>query len=430
MVTTEPIVTPVKSGSRRTFANLTSVVGGEALLRLANFATATVIARQGGVAVFGMYATALAYATIAAMLADNGLQVATVREMSSPLEDTSAIFSRAYVAKVALFVPMILALGVVGWTARISSQEWSIAALVTVRTMLQSCCQLHTSALKAIDRMRVIGFIQAAHAVLILTGISYCYASSVPIEDILLVLIAGQSFEMTLEIGWLAYCGFNVKRVNLVECFHLVLRSTPMGASFTIAGTILRLDVVILSIVAGTAAAGVFAAAQTPIVMVYVVSWLFGSVLLPDLTRLADSAIELRRFVREWSRILAYFVFPGTIAAMLLGPSIMRMLFGRGFHQTGTLFLIMIAATPFILLSSLYVNQSIALRNPRMYFGAYVALALVAVGLDFLLVRKWGALGIAVAVLVREFALYLGLRLCALQIPKFSSVVPLIDAPK
>jgi O-antigen/teichoic acid export membrane protein len=338
------------------------------------------------------------------------------------------VFAHAYVAKLVLFVPMILALGATGWMARISSQAWWIGAFITIRTMLQACCQLNTAALKAIDRMRVIGFIQAAHAVLIVTGLSYCYATSAPIEGILLVLIAGQSFEMMLEIGWLVYCGFRAQAVSLAECFRLVLRSTPMGASFTIAGVVLRLDVIILSTVAGAAATGVFAAAQTPIVMVYVVSWLFGSVLLPELTRLAGSPLELRSFVSKWSRMVAYFAFPATLAAVLLGPSLMRMLFGKGFHQTGTLFLIMILAMPFILLSSLYVNQAIALRATTMYFGAYIALAVVAVGLDFLLAWKWGALGVAVAVSLREFGLYLGLRFCALQMPEPRSTLEVVSA--
>ena len=412
----------------RTFANLTSVVGGEALLRIANFATAAVIARRGGVAVFGIYATALAYATIATTLADNGLQVATVREMSSAHKKMDGMFSHAYVAKLVLFVPMLLVLGAIGRIARISSLEWGIAALITLRAMLQACCQLNTAALKAIDRMRAIGFIQPAHAVLIIAGLFYCYATAVPIEGILLVLIAGQSLEMILEIGWLVSCGFRAQPVRLVECFHLVLRSTPMGVSFTIAGVILRLDVVILSAVAGTAATGVFAAAQTPIVMVYVVSWLFGSVLLPELTRLASSPLELWSFVSKWSRIVTCFALPATVAAVVVGPSLMRMLFGKGFHQIGTLFLIMILAMPFILLSSLYVNQAIALRATGMYFGAYAGLAVVAIGLDVLLAWKWGALGIATAVLVREFGLYVALRLCAAQMPQPGSALEVVSA--
>lgn len=419
---TQSILAPPASSTGRTFANLTSVVGGEALLRLANFATAAVIARRAGVVVFGMYATALAYATIATTLADNGLQIATVREMSSAREKMDAMLSHTYVAKLVLFVPMILVLGAIGRIARISSLEWWIAALITLRTMLQACCQLNTAALKAIDRMRAIGFIQAAHAMLLVASLSYCYATTVSIKGILLVLIAGQSFEMILEVGWLVYCGFRAQQVRLLECFHLVLRSTPMGVSFTIAGVILRLDVVILSAVAGTAATGVFAAAQTPIVMVYVVSWLFGSVLLPELTRLAGSPGDLGSFVSKWSRIVTCFAFPATIAAVVVGPSLIRMLFGKGFHSTGTLFLIMVLATPFILLSSLYVNQAIAVRATRMYFGAYAGLAVVAIGLDFLLAWKWGARGIAMAVLAREFGLYLALRFCATQMPQAGSL--------
>ncbi len=53
------------------------------MLRIANFVAAIVIARIGGAAIFGIYATALAYATVASMIADNGLGITTVRKIGS-----------------------------------------------------------------------------------------------------------------------------------------------------------------------------------------------------------------------------------------------------------------------------------------------------------------------------------------------------------
>jgi len=53
---------------RRTAVNLVSVIGGEVLLRGANFAAVVVMARLYGATVLGIYATVLAFATVAVMM--------------------------------------------------------------------------------------------------------------------------------------------------------------------------------------------------------------------------------------------------------------------------------------------------------------------------------------------------------------------------
>src|SRR3954452_2310139 len=73
--TTSQILVGGGTEIRRTLLNLASVIGGEAALRVASLVAAVVIARNSGPALFGIYATALAYATITTLLADNGLQI-------------------------------------------------------------------------------------------------------------------------------------------------------------------------------------------------------------------------------------------------------------------------------------------------------------------------------------------------------------------
>jgi O-antigen/teichoic acid export membrane protein len=146
---------PQTAGFSTTLANLTSVISGELLLRIANFAAAIVIARRGGLVTFGFYAAALAYSTIATMLADNGLQVATVRDIARTPSQADSILSRAYASKLFLSVPMVAALAGIGYFSHLSAEAWYIAALVTFRTVLQSFCQLQLAALKGLGRKKL-----------------------------------------------------------------------------------------------------------------------------------------------------------------------------------------------------------------------------------------------------------------------------------
>lgn len=365
-----------------------------------------VIARNCGPVLFGIYATALAYATIATLLADNGLQVAVVREIAFSPERLNAIFSRGYVSKLVLFIPALVVLILLGSIDKLSPQAWFIAVLVTLRTIEQACCQFHVAALKAMDRMKNIGMIQAVHAAFVLVALWLCYRHHSAIETIVLVLIAGQTFEFCAELIVLFLHGLRLIRVKLGECARMTLASTPMGITFSLAGAILRSDVIVVSLVAGTAAAGVFAAAQTPIVVVYVVSWQFGSVLLPELARNSSSAAKMQSFVRHWSKFIVGVTVPLTAVSMVVGPKLVAVLFGKTFEQTGPLFLIMVTAAPLIFISSLYVNWSIATSRADVYLGAYVVTAVLAVLLSFVLCKVAGIAGVAAAIVIRELFMF------------------------
>jgi O-antigen/teichoic acid export membrane protein len=84
---------------RKVALNLVSVIGGELLLRVANFAAVVVIARLYGARVLGIYATVLAFVTVAVMIADNGLQVSTIKEISQKPGMLDHTLGRLYVAK-------------------------------------------------------------------------------------------------------------------------------------------------------------------------------------------------------------------------------------------------------------------------------------------------------------------------------------------
>src|SRR5690348_7586986 len=151
---------PIHVSNYRQFTNLVSVIGGEALLRVANLLAVVVIVRLYGALVLGIYAVALAYATAATMLADNGLQTSAVRRLAVRDENSNAVASGLLAAKTVFSIPLLMgAFAICSWL-RLSPVAWWIAVLITLRTVLQAYCQLLLAMMKATDRMRVIVMIQ------------------------------------------------------------------------------------------------------------------------------------------------------------------------------------------------------------------------------------------------------------------------------
>jgi O-antigen/teichoic acid export membrane protein len=282
--------------------------------------------------------------------------------------------------------------------------------LVVLRTLIQLYCQVELSILKSLDRMATIGRIQAVHFVVLLAGIGAVYQLRAPVAWLLLVLVGGQLLEFVLSGGVLARAGARLHRVPMRECLGLVKRSTPIGFTHALANIILRLDVLVLSVLASPIEVGQFAVAHALLVMVYVAAWLFGSVLLPQMVRLAESAAESAALVERWTRVVLLVTLPLAALAWWLVPPVLATVFGARFAASGGLAAWLLLASPLVLLNSLHVNHAMARGWTATYLGAHVATAVFALSLNLALGLQFGGPGIAAAVLLRELFLFAVLK--------------------
>jgi O-antigen/teichoic acid export membrane protein len=84
----------------------------------------------------------------------------------------------------------------------------------------------------------------------------------------------------------------------------------------------------------------------------------------------------------------------------------MVLLYGQGFSRSGAIASTMALACPLILLNTLYANVAMATNSKSVYLGIFAATAAVTVGLDFLLGRGFGAMGVAAAIVIREAGMF------------------------
>ncbi len=94
---------------------------------------------------------------------------------------------------------------------------------------------------------------------------------------------------------------------------------------------------------------------------------------------------------------------PGTALAIVVGPSLMRAVFGESFHASGNVLAILLVAAPPMVLNALYLHRTFALNLIKTYLGVYIGATLVALLLDAVLASSLGTVGIAIAVVLREY---------------------------
>jgi O-antigen/teichoic acid export membrane protein len=412
---------------KKTTINLTSVIGGEMLLRGANFAAAAVIGRLYGVVIFGTYATVLAFVTVVERLSDNGLEVAGIAETSKQPERTGEILGSLYTLKTFLSLLALAVLVCIGLASRLSSSVWLVATLLTLRTFLYSYCRLQSGTIKSWDRMSAIGVIQATHFGVLACGLSIIYIRHYSLASLLLLLLTGQSLEFLLSFLYLRRLGIRPRMTGTTAYWKMIRSSTPIGITYTVAALILRGDVIILSLLVPAALLGSFAAANTGLVTVYVVAWLFGGVILSRMAQLAKDSALLSNYVRKWVLLILATATPVSLFAGWVAPSLVSMLFGRPFASAASSAAIMALAVPFILLNAVFLSGAIAREASFEYLGIFLGVGIISVTLDFVLGRAYGANGVAWAIALRELIMSLAFGFCAVW-DKAQTNTPVIPA--
>jgi O-antigen/teichoic acid export membrane protein len=390
----------------KTLSNLGDVVGGEMLLRLANFGVAALIGRLYGAPALGLYATIVAVASLGERLADNGLELTGIAEVSAHPRYTSEIATALYSDKTILCVLAIGLLATMGRIAGLSSSQWLIAAMLTLRTFLYSYCRLHAGFLKGLDRTRQIAKCQGVHFSLLAVGLAYVYLQHKSLVVLLLYLLAAQIAEYICSFVVLRRLGVGYAVISASLCWDLMRRSVPVGTTYTLATVMLRCDVLILSLLASSTVVGNFAAADTGLVMIYVIAWLFSGVLLSELGRHARNSRALNLHFRKILRTVTLISIPLAAAGVLFARFAVILIFGKSFAAAGSTAAIVILALPLIFLNAAFLSRLIAKNASRVAAFIYLPAAILSLLLNYFLGRYYGAAGVAVSIVLREAVIF------------------------
>jgi O-antigen/teichoic acid export membrane protein len=411
---------------RRTINNLTNVIGGELLLRIANAFVAVLIGRVYGVAMLGAYAAILAVATLAERVADNGLEFTGIAEVSRNHDNLSRFATALCIDKTILSLLAIGVLAIVASVLGLSSARWLTAAILIIRTFVYSYCRLNAGLLKALDTTKPIVRAQALHFALLTICVLAVFLRKQSLSVLLLCLLATQFLEFALTLSALRRLGFRVSAVSSAFCWQLLRKSTPVGAIYTLSTLMLRGDVVVLSLISTASVLGAFAAADTGLVMIYVIAWLFGGILLSDLGSLFGNREAFDVHFRNCLHGTILLTIPLAAIAAIFARTAVLSVFGQTFSAAAVPGAIMMFALPFIFLNAAFLSRTIARNASRISLGIYGFTAVLSLLLNYFLGRWQGATGVAFSILIREAAMtLLFLRLWNLPERPGESVAPL-----
>jgi O-antigen/teichoic acid export membrane protein len=254
-----------------------------------------------------------------------------------------------------------------------------------------------TAVLQADLRLGAAATVEAATRLLGLAAVSVLVLLGQTVTAFVVAFLALASVQGAILVGLLPRTDRPSWRPSVVGFGSMVRRSLPVGVAIVLAGAYVRLDALLVPLLAGLGAAADYAVACRALDVVLLVPSLFGAALLPVLTRVDRHDPRLGRIAARALWALVVVMTPVALVVAVAAPGIVRVIGGVDLEGAVPALRLLMAAAWFssldILLGLVIVATGLQGRTLWINMSALV----LNVALNLALVPVWGAVGAAAA---------------------------------
>lgn len=388
--------------------------GSQALARAVSVAlgavTMAVVTRHLGAGGYGVLVAALAYTSIFTVLVDIGTGTVLVRELSGGGGSSRALLGKALGLRLALALAAMLVAAALlpllyaGHTMRIA------VLLVLPSILFGSVTSTLSVPLQAALRMRRFAVVDVAVQVVSAGSVLLLVASNRGLYS----LLAAGVLASAAQAGLLALAcrgiesGIGAPSVDLAAWRRLVVDALPLGIALVLNTLYFRIDTILLSVLRGPEATGVYGAAGRFLE----ISVSFASLLVLSLFPLLAAAAEVddlervRALARRGVELLVLAGAPLVAAVLVVAPELVRLATGSEFDAAVSPLRILIVAAAFMPVNALLGHLVIALRREARALWLNVLALVVNVALNVALIPAYGVVAAAWVFLASELVIF------------------------
>ena len=399
-------LSPSEATGQRAIANTLLRAAGDIVGKLASLLLFAVMARELSVSELGVYAFAFAFMQIALVPIEFGLDRYLLRRIAKDRSTVHDLFFDIIGLKLAMTVPILALVAVVLAVAGYDSQTQEVVWIVAIGFVFDAVANTIYSVFLAFERNGLIAAVvvverlAAAAAGLAVLALGYgvvavaitysvCAALGLGIAALLLVRRIVVPRRSVSTRGWL----------------RLTTSSLPFGLQDVFSVMLFKLDAVILSLIATSAAVGIYSGAYRLLESTLFITYALVGSFAPMYTYLArDSEPTIGSAFERSLKLALVGLMPIAIAFGVLAEPICRFFFGAGLAEAADplrLLAPVVVLMGFVTLSSSLI---VSRRNPMIMVWSTAAIVVVNVALNVALIPEWDETGAAAAMLVSEVA--------------------------
>ena len=371
--------------------------------KLLSFALNIIVVRYLGTAGYGELSFAMAFAGFFTILGDFGLSTYAIKEVSAEKTAAPEIFGRGLAINIFFSAFIALLLLGAGAAAGIGGRALLCIFLIGVSYLLHQTGAFLAGYFRAHEKMSLMFATESLYRLVLLLFCWCCVLLRLGLPEMASAYMAASAVYLAVVLLLVARTLRLRPAAGLRDYAGMLRDSAPYGLSSAALIVYYNADIVMLSFFKGAGAVGVYSAAYNLYLSLGVVTSIYMGAAFPVLARLFKSSPEgIRTAYRKSLKFLLIIAVPVSFGAVLLSSEIMTFLYGREFSPAAAPFAILASVTPFFYLNAFFGHFFAAAGKIRDSFVLFCAACLLNVGLNLLLIPRYGYIGAAVSTVVSE----------------------------
>ncbi|RIK43887.1 MAG: hypothetical protein DCC55_04310 [Chloroflexi bacterium] len=382
----------------------TIALAGSNLWRIAtSFLLQLLIARQLGLEMLGAYTIAMAYLNVCQVVGELGLPGLLVRDLSQRPEHRLAYFRIALSLQLVASLVIWGVLALLAWLLPLTPTTQMALWIVGASLPFAALTSVTQTLFQADERMELILGVEAVINTLILVASVIALWFGASLFILVGLLIATQALSALIGLLLVRQTGLLAAPQETVplDLARLTRRASPF-LGFSIADVLLqRIDILLLSVVAGETVAGIYSAAYQLVRVLLKLVQSFWRALYPTLSRLYQEVQP--RYVRLATLGLhgaLLLLLPCAVLLSLLAQPALQLVFGSDSLPATPVLQILVWSAPLLLIETFAATVLMVEQNPVQSLLVssihFVGIVLLLPGLT----TTWGAVGTAWAVVL------------------------------
>ncbi len=396
----------VNSSVRQTIAKNTFWLGfGTIGSRIFRAILIVLAARMLGTESYGVFSYVLSISAFLVIFSDIGIAGVLTREAAKRPEKIEAYLSTAFVLRSILLVPVVLIMLFV--VPRISTMPEAnpLIPFITLLLIFDNIRNFAFSVTRAQNRMELEGVFTLVTDIAI-TGIGTLLLFSDPSPLMLAIAYAAGSGVGTIGILLVLkkYARSIVTHFSPALVKPILTSAWPFAIVGVLSGFMINVDTIIVGLLRPTSELGLYAAAQRPIQLLYVIPALLTSSIFPIMSRFVhENAIPRVRTLLERSMAMNFaLVFPVVAGGLLVGEQLMLLLFGTPYATATLTFQLLLFTLLLTVPAGILANTIFIYDRQKIFIISGFLGAVGNVVFDLILIPRYGIEGSVIATIVAQ----------------------------
>jgi O-antigen/teichoic acid export membrane protein len=330
-----PTSVPAASSSR-IFKNFGFLVFGKLFADSFMFIYFVLIARSFGQVGIGHYSFAMGLTGLFAVFADSGLNKLSIKEMSCLKSGVMAHYSQVLSLRLVLCLLAIVSILLVTWVISFPRELVIIIWLIGTYQVLTTLVDGFGAIFVSREQMHITSLLDMSQRIFTaLLGVSIILCGgglilTIAALPLMSLIHAGIGYVLAVR-----YYGYLAPWTRLYELTSLLSKAFPYGLHSFLEQLLIRLPVILLGILIGTAAAGIFNTSHRIILLLTCVAMFAPLSLFPAASKhYVESKARLKDLYHRSVNSTILVALPAAAGLWLISSDLIDVVYGQGFEES------------------------------------------------------------------------------------------------